>query len=121
MLRTFALRAVSGARPGLTRSMTIVPGNTPGPVTNPDEEPRFLEMVKMYFDRASAHTAIDKGLLEVIKGCNAVLRVSFPIKRDDGSVEVRAAAPSAARGSPRFMQRRAHACPLPVLVYAACR
>lgn len=42
----------------------------------------------MNFDKAAKHTGIDPGLLEVIKGCNSVLRVSFPLRRDDGTIEV---------------------------------
>ena len=30
----------------------------------------------------------DAGLLEVIKGCNSVLRVQFPLRRDDNSIEI---------------------------------
>lgn len=40
------------------------------------------------FDRASAHTGHPDGLLNQIKVCNSLLRVEFPIKRDDGSIEV---------------------------------
>eukprot|EP00742_Colponemidia_sp_Colp-10_P000053 GILJ01000059.1.p1 GENE.GILJ01000059.1~~GILJ01000059.1.p1 ORF type:complete len:540 (+),score=110.88 GILJ01000059.1:222-1622(+) len=43
-------------------------------------------MVKIFFDRAAKHTTMDKGLLEVIKGCNSVLRVSFPLRRKDGTI-----------------------------------
>jgi glutamate dehydrogenase (NAD(P)+) len=50
--------------------------------------PRFLEMVKMNFDRASKYTNVKSDMLDVIKACNAVLRVNFPLRRDDGSVEV---------------------------------
>ena len=49
---------------------------------------RFLEMVKMNFDKASKFTGIDEGLLSIIKACNSLLRVNFPLRRDDGSVEV---------------------------------
>lgn len=59
-----------------------------GPVAAQDSEPRFLEMVKMNFDKAAAITGIDAGLLEVIKACNSLLRVNFPLHRDDGSTEV---------------------------------
>lgn len=59
-----------------------------GPVEDPNEEPRFLEMVKMNFDRASKYTPFSEDMLEVMKSCNAVVRVSFPLRRDDGSIEV---------------------------------
>lgn len=40
------------------------------------------------FDRAAALTDHDPGLLRQIKACNSVYRIEFPIRRDDGSVEV---------------------------------
>eukprot|EP00961_Rhodomonas_salina_P201030 2711745-Rhodomonas_salina.5 len=64
--------------------------NTEPPQSNigPAEEPRFLEMVKLNFLAASKYTDMDPMMLEQIVACNSVLRVSFPIKRDDGSVYV---------------------------------
>jgi hypothetical protein len=32
---------------------------------------------------------VPKDLTEVIKACNSMLRVNFPLRRDDGSIEVR--------------------------------
>ena len=57
-------------------------------MTAADAEPRFLEMVKMNFDTAAKLSGIEPGLLEVIKACNSLLRVNFPLHRDDGSTEV---------------------------------
>ena len=48
----------------------------------------FLEQVNSAFDRAATLTTHDPSLLEQIKACNAVYYVSFPLKRDDGSIEV---------------------------------
>lgn len=48
----------------------------------------FTDQVNRQFDKAAALTTHDSGLLEQIKRCNAVYRVAFPIRRDDGSVEV---------------------------------
>jgi glutamate dehydrogenase (NAD(P)+) len=45
-------------------------------------------MVKMNFDRAAKYTGFTEDMLDVMKSCNAVLRVSFPLRRDDGSIEV---------------------------------
>jgi hypothetical protein len=60
-----------------------------GPEDDPEEEPRFLEMVKLNYDRAAQLVPeIDDGLLELIKGCNAVIRVTFPIRRESGEIEV---------------------------------
>jgi glutamate dehydrogenase (NAD(P)+) len=40
------------------------------------------------YDRAAAHTKHPPGLLSQIRTCDHVYRVSFPIKRDDGTVAV---------------------------------
>jgi glutamate dehydrogenase (NAD(P)+) len=49
---------------------------------------RFFEQVNRYFDKAAALTKLPEGLLRQIKACNSVYHVSFPLKRDDGSIEV---------------------------------
>lgn len=49
--------------------------------TTPDDEPRFLEMVKMNFEKAAKHTDLTPGLVKQIMACNSVLRISFPIER----------------------------------------
>lgn len=65
-----------------------ITGKNPGPVTDADEEPRFLEMVQQFFDRSIEHIPEeDRAHLDVIKSCNSLLRVSFPLKRDDGTSE----------------------------------
>jgi glutamate dehydrogenase (NAD(P)+) len=51
-------------------------------------EPKFLEMVKMYFDEAAAVIDIPKYYIDVIKHAKAVVRFNFPLVRDDGSIEV---------------------------------
>lgn len=48
----------------------------------------FFAQVNGYFDKAAAHTRHPAGLLQQIKACNNVVRVTFPLKRDDGSIEV---------------------------------
>jgi len=40
----------------------------------------FFESVNRNFDKAASHTTIPKGLLEQIKGCNAVYEMTFPVK-----------------------------------------
>jgi glutamate dehydrogenase (NAD(P)+) len=40
------------------------------------------------FDEAAAHTSHPKGLLEKIKQCDYVCRMAFPVRRDDGTVDV---------------------------------
>jgi glutamate dehydrogenase (NAD(P)+) len=54
----------------------------------PETEYNFFESVKKSFDKAAVFTNWDRGVLEQIKACNAVYRMRFPIKRDDGRVEV---------------------------------
>ncbi|MEO6537454.1 MAG: Glu/Leu/Phe/Val dehydrogenase [Ferruginibacter sp.] len=48
----------------------------------------FFQSVEKSFDKAALFTKFDPGILEQIKACNSVYRMRFPIKRDDGSVEV---------------------------------
>ncbi len=55
---------------------------------SPTTEYSFFGAVSTSFDKASRFTKWDPGILEQIKACNAVYRMRFPIKRDDGSVEV---------------------------------
>lgn len=48
----------------------------------------FFENVNKSFDKASKFTKWPQGILEQIKAANSVLRIKFPLKRDDGSIEV---------------------------------
>jgi glutamate dehydrogenase (NAD(P)+) len=48
----------------------------------------FYESVNQSFDRAAKFTQWDPGILEQIKACNAVYRMKFPVKMDDGRIEV---------------------------------
>ncbi len=48
----------------------------------------FFKQVNLHFDRAAKLTEYEPGLLEQIKSCNSVYHFSFPLKRDDGSIEV---------------------------------
>jgi glutamate dehydrogenase (NAD(P)+) len=48
----------------------------------------FLDQVHRSFDQAAALTDLDEGLLGQIRTCNSVYRLTFPLKRDDGSIEV---------------------------------
>jgi glutamate dehydrogenase (NAD(P)+) len=52
------------------------------------ERPKFFEQVNRHFDRAAALLDLPRGILSQIKECNAVYHVSFPLRRDDGEVEV---------------------------------
>ncbi|MEP6684764.1 MAG: Glu/Leu/Phe/Val dehydrogenase [Parafilimonas sp.] len=53
-----------------------------------DQHYNFFESVTRSFDKAAKFTQWEAGILNQIKACNAVYRMKFPIKRDDGSVEV---------------------------------
>ena len=48
----------------------------------------FFESVEKSFDKAAQFTKWDAGILEQIKTCNSVYKMHFPLKRDDGSIEV---------------------------------
>ncbi|MDG5767026.1 Glu/Leu/Phe/Val dehydrogenase [Balneolales bacterium ANBcel1] len=48
----------------------------------------FFKNVNANFDRAAGYLSIEKGLLEQIKACNSTYHVAFPLKKDDGTVEV---------------------------------
>lgn len=48
---------------------------------------KFFEQVNRNFDTAAAYTKYPPGLLDQIKICNSVYHMTFPIKRDDGSIE----------------------------------
>jgi glutamate dehydrogenase (NAD(P)+) len=49
--------------------------------------PMFAQVNK-YFDKAAAYLDHPPGLLSQIKACNSVYRMQFPLKRDDGTIEV---------------------------------
>lgn len=48
----------------------------------------FLAQINRAFDNAARYTDHERGLLEQIKQCSSVFHLTFPIKRDDGSIEV---------------------------------
>src|ERR1019366_8819679 len=58
-----------------------------GPYMTTQHIPMFAQVNK-YFDKAAAHLNLSPGLLAAIKACNSVYRMQFPLKRDDGSIEV---------------------------------
>jgi glutamate dehydrogenase (NAD(P)+) len=53
-----------------------------------DQQYSFFESVTQSFDKAGKFTKWESGILEQIKACNAVYQMKFPIRRDDGSIEV---------------------------------
>ena len=48
----------------------------------------FLDQVNRSFDKAAALTEHSPGLLKQIKICNSVYEMTFPLRRDDGSIHV---------------------------------
>ncbi len=48
----------------------------------------FFESVERSFNKAAEYTKWDKGLLEQIKACNSIYTMRFPVKMDDGRIEV---------------------------------
>lgn len=48
----------------------------------------FFGAVEESFDKAAKFTKWDPGILEQIKACNAVYRMRFPVKRDNGKIDV---------------------------------
>ncbi|MGH7699768.1 MAG: Glu/Leu/Phe/Val family dehydrogenase [Gemmatimonadales bacterium] len=51
-------------------------------------EQSFFEQVNRAFDRAAALTRHDPTLLQQIRHCKSVYQISFPLKKDDGTIEV---------------------------------
>ena len=58
-----------------------------GPKLDENNEPRFLEQVKMFYENAASKTGIDPQYLNLIKACQTVIRFNIPLRRDDGSLE----------------------------------
>lgn len=48
----------------------------------------FFQSVEKSFDKAAAFTNFDPGILEQIKACNSVYQMRFPVKLDNGKIEV---------------------------------
>lgn len=53
-----------------------------------DKHYSFFGAVERSFDKAAKFTKWDSGLLNQIRQCNSVLQLKFPIKRDNGDIEV---------------------------------
>jgi glutamate dehydrogenase (NAD(P)+) len=53
-----------------------------------NNEYSFFQSVEKSFDKASKYTKWEKGILEQIKACNSIYSMRFPVKMDDGRIEV---------------------------------
>ncbi|MDQ3279493.1 MAG: Glu/Leu/Phe/Val dehydrogenase, partial [Bacteroidota bacterium] len=48
----------------------------------------FFGAVERSFDKAAKFTKWDPGILEQIKACNSIYSMRFPVRMDDGRIEV---------------------------------
>ncbi len=48
----------------------------------------FFRQVLRFVDAAAPHTGLGPDLLDQVRACNAVYRMRFPVRRDDGSIAV---------------------------------
>ena len=53
-----------------------------------NKEYSFFQSVERSFDKASKFTTWETGILEQIKACNSIYSMRFPVKMDDGRIEV---------------------------------
>ena len=58
-----------------------------GPKMDVNQEPRFLEQVKLFYNEAANMTGIDEQYLNLIKACQTVVRFNIPLRRDNGTLE----------------------------------
>ena len=56
-------------------------------ITHYGEEPRFLEQVHQYLDKAADYTNLNNQILAFVKKCNTIVRFKIPIKRQNGKIE----------------------------------
>ena len=57
------------------------------PVEDVKTEPRFLEQVELFFNRAAAKTNVPEHYLDLIRTCDTIIRFNIPIQRDNGTLE----------------------------------
>ncbi|MGF1656029.1 MAG: Glu/Leu/Phe/Val dehydrogenase [Verrucomicrobiales bacterium] len=52
------------------------------------ERSLFFRSVSHAFDDAVRYTKLDRGVIAQVRACNATYRMRFPVRRDDGSIQV---------------------------------
>jgi len=48
----------------------------------------FLEQVDRYFEKAATHTKLQRGVLDRIKACSSVYKITFPVRLDTGEIDM---------------------------------
>lgn len=56
-------------------------------ITTYGEEPRFLDQVHQFLDKAAEYTNLNDQILAFVKKCNSIIRFKIPIKRANGKIE----------------------------------
>ncbi|KAG0579860.1 hypothetical protein M758_4G130600 [Ceratodon purpureus] len=84
-MRYSTAAAASATTTTVTTTVTSPPGH--GTVVA-HGDPSFLESVDIYFDKAAAIASTTPDILAQIKACNNVLKVQFPLKCANGTVEL---------------------------------
>ncbi|KAJ1953929.1 NADP-dependent glutamate dehydrogenase [Linderina pennispora] len=84
--------AISRKSGALAKSLAAVPArshSTTGYQATEDNEPKFLQAVGMYFDRAAKYSNATAETLKHIKATDSVLSVTFPVEKDGKTVMIR--------------------------------
>lgn len=63
-------------------------GTSAASATNQDKSLSFFGQVNHMFGTAAEHTDHKRGVLYQIRACDNIIRFEFPIKRDDGTIQV---------------------------------
>ncbi len=62
--------------------------NHPGKELMAQDQLSFFETVMAFFDKAAGHTDHHPGLIDQIKYCNSIYEFKFPLKKEDGTIEI---------------------------------
>ena len=77
-------RAMSAAPLAQIPKIELKPTTMPG--LDEHGEPRFLENVKMFLERAAKKTSIPDDVYEIIESCASVIRFNVPLVMDNGEL-----------------------------------